>query len=319
MEKKTILLILRLVLLAALTGITGYIYINKDKDAPQYSTEKGDILRRYMEEGLTIEGPVAYTERITANYYDGSSSVTRNALKAAEVGNGVLAAGVYEMVYDPNLKKKEPEPTPEEKETKDSPLTGTGPAIMCSAALKGDFAVEDGELRIYRLVDDGAELQQMFMRDKNPAWLSEGADSYLIVRLYPEELLVAEAELTEEQPEEPTPTPEPTATPTPTPKPTPRPTPTTAPAQNDERPADQPTPTKKPAEGGEGEEEIQTFWYATAQVNIRKAPSLDAEVIGMAEKGETLYAVLETEDPEWFVLDFHGQTGYISSKFCALK
>lgn len=278
MDKKKILLLVRVLVLLVFAGVTVYLYLNTDRSEPVYSPETGGIMRRYMTEGLSIEGTTDYVECVGVKYYDNNSPVTRDAAKRAQTGSGVLSAAVYEMTYEP----------------KEESVSADSAQLMCSVSLKDDMAASEGDLKLYRIVDREVSPYQMFVKDNAPAWISDGAGTYLLVRLYPEELLVAE----EETPE-PTPEPTPEATPTPTPKPKPKATPTPVPDDTQ----DQPAGTR----------------YATADLNVRSEPDRASKALGVLKTGTALEGVEPTENPEWLKIVYKGEVGYVSAQYVGTR
>ena len=101
MDKKKVLLLIRIVILLAFAGVTVYLYLNSDRTGPVYAPETGGIMRRYLTEGLAVEGTTGYIEGIRVEYHDNNSDITRKALKKAGIDRGVLSAAVYEMIYTP--------------------------------------------------------------------------------------------------------------------------------------------------------------------------------------------------------------------------
>ena len=289
------LLLIRIILLAAFMIVTAYLYFNRSNKETGYTADSVNVMRRYMMDGLTIEGPSGLAEGLSVSYYGPDSSVTREALRKAGMGSGVLSAICYEIGY-----------TPREESISADTTAAEELRLMCSAALKNDMAAEDGELRIFRVDEKSAVLQKMFIKEKDPAWISEGTGSYLLVRLYPEELLIAEEEPeetpaaeaeTEEPvgPEEKEETPAPTLTPTPTPQPKATATPTPA-----------------------GDEHTPGF-YSVADLNVRQAPDRGAKILGVVKSGNLLEGVEAAEDPAWYKVVYEGQTGYVSAQYVTKK
>ena len=284
MDRKKVLLLIRIILLAVFMIVTAYLYFNRRNNTETgQAVDNSSVMRHYMMDGLTIEGPSRLGEGLSVAYYGPDSAITREALKKADMSSGVLSAIYYEINY-----------TPREEGVSADAAAGEELRLMCSAALKNDMASDDGELRIYRVEGKNATLQKMFIKEKDPAWISEGTGNYLLVRLYPEELLIAEAEPEEPEPTEPE---EPEATPTPTPTPKPKPTPTPLPENDDRAPG----------------------FYSTADLNVRQTPDRGSRVLGVVKSGDSLEGVEATEDPEWYKVVFKGETGYVSAQYVMKK
>lgn len=57
-----------------------------------------------------------------------------------------------------------------------------------------------------------------------------------------------------------------------------------------------------------------TTMYATANVNVRAGDSTSAKKLGTLAKGQAIAASGKTEKG-WYIVDFNGQTGYVSGKY----
>lgn len=64
-------------------------------------------------------------------------------------------------------------------------------------------------------------------------------------------------------------------------------------------------------------EETVTYVKTTAQVNFRKDPTTDGELISTIEAGEEM--VLEDEADGWSKVTYQGETGYVNSDFVEVE
>ena len=55
-----------------------------------------------------------------------------------------------------------------------------------------------------------------------------------------------------------------------------------------------------------------------SSLNIRKGPSLDAEIIGKGLPGEKFLFIREGSTEDWKKIQFEGQEGYVSSAYVSL-
>jgi len=64
----------------------------------------------------------------------------------------------------------------------------------------------------------------------------------------------------------------------------------------------------------EYEEEIQTIYITTANLNLRSQPTTDSERVTLAPAGSRV-EVTDFRDGEWFAVIFNGYTGYMYAEF----
>lgn len=58
---------------------------------------------------------------------------------------------------------------------------------------------------------------------------------------------------------------------------------------------------------------------ATDGLNIRSAPSTDAEILGMAEDGSYLPLLIERANDGWYEVEYEGESAYVSAEFAQVR
>ncbi len=104
----------------------------------------------------------------------------------------------------------------------------------------------------------------------------------------------------------PTPTPTPTVTPTPSVTPTPTATPT---------PSATPTPTATPTPIQYTYREMNTEMYVLNQVNVRKQPDADSELLDKLKKDTKVTVTAQCIENNWYRISYDGKTGYVSNNY----
>lgn len=319
MEKKTILLILRAVILCALCVAAGILYINKSKETLVAAAPDAVSVRRFYDNcGLIVEGVAADVNSMTVNYTADGTEETIGYLQAVngQVDSAEEVSGA--TAYEITLLDEAGE------------AVQSGEMFSCYISLPEELRNKDGNTyEAYRVENGTAEAQMTFQKGNDLVLTTDRNGVYVVVKLQPtageEEPVQAEAEVSVETDAEILPedtetaeagTEEQTETPSATPTPTPRP------AEENPREVNEETTTAQnaadDADAAQGQN-TQSGYYALGRVNVRAGMSTDDAVIMTLEKDTPIEVIGVAQGSEWALVKVGDRSGYVNIQFIGAR